>query len=242
MSQMKKKMAEMKRLLTMMMSDPEENSNFLQSPSKASSNRAFSSCDNFRAILDEDDADSNKAHRKTTSLFGLDDAAKLRSSSVVVDSSISPPTLPQVALKHAVKVVTKEKPFIRPPLPTSATTNATKPRKESHDSTSSTFHDLSAMENAPIKLVTTIGDNFTEYDTTSSLESLTTNAHKGTSKIQQPTCATFCDALSAFDPMARPTTDKLEADDLEQKVISCADPFEELASRKNAEQLYFETN
>ncbi len=239
-SQMKKKMVEMKRLLAMFTSNPEENNNILQSPSKASSNRAFSSCDNFKAILDEDDAENNKTHRKTTSLFGMDEADRLRStSSGGADSSISPPTLPQVTVKPAVKVVTKEKLFIRPPLPTSATTNATKPRKESHDSTSSAFHDLCVMENAPAKLVA--ADNFTEHDTTSSLESLTNNAHKVTSKTQQPTCGTLSDALSAFDPMAKSTTDKLEADNLEQTVITCADPFEELACRKNAEQLYFET-
>ena len=242
-SQMKKKLAEMKRLLAMFTSNPDENNNILQSPSKASSNRAFSSCDNFKAILDEDDAENNKTHRKTTSLLCFDEANRLRSnSSAGADSSISPPTLPQVTVKPAVKVVTKEKPFIRPPLPTSAATNATKPRKESHDSSSSAFHDLCVMENAPVKLVTTISENFPEHDTTSSLESLTNNAHKVTSKTQQPTCGTLCDALSAFDPMAKSTTDKLEADNLEQTVFSCADPFEELACRKNAEQLYFETN
>ncbi len=231
--QMKKKLAEMKRVLAMFTTTSEDNNN-LQSPSKKTSTRAFSSCDNFKAILDEDDAENDRAHRKTTSLFSLDDATRHRSNSIGADSSISQPNLPPTIAKPSIKIVTKEKPFSRPPLPTCTAATAIKQRKESHESISSTFSDLCAMENVPVKLVTSIGDNFTEYDTCSSIESLT-------SKSQQPTSA-IGNALSAFDPMATSATEKLEAFDSERhKVISDADPFEELACRRNAVQLSFDT-
>jgi len=46
--------------------------------------------------------------------------------------------------------------------------------------------------------------------------------------MKNPTAALWStsDALSAFDPMAKSATDKLEADNLEQTVIPCADPLE----------------
>jgi hypothetical protein len=45
-------------------------------------------------------------HRKTTSLFGFDEANRLQSSSSGgADSSISPPTLPKIKVKPATNVV-----------------------------------------------------------------------------------------------------------------------------------------
>jgi hypothetical protein len=40
------------------------------------------------------------------------------------------------------------------------------------------IYDFCVMENAPIKLATNISNNFTEHDSTSSLESLTNNANE----------------------------------------------------------------
>mmetsp|Transcript_9719 Transcript_9719/g.14051 ORF Transcript_9719/g.14051 Transcript_9719/m.14051 type:complete len:687 (+) Transcript_9719:124-2184(+) len=159
---------------------PVEQQDSTNSP-RNSPRRMFSSCENFKsiAVADEEDSSTNKTHRKTSSLFcptsnGSD--SRIRASSVGGDDTNSPPP-PSAAMKRGIPTKT-EKVFLRPPLPTSATA---KQRKESLESISSTFSDLSLMDNTMI--TSTKAGDCLEYDRSrNTVESLANSNSKATSK------------------------------------------------------------